>query len=293
MMDNDAFKTLDLDKDLVALKKGESNLIRELQRVVDLFNRGLLVKEKVRVSLMEKIVQSEKTRNEVFEKLKKVVRNIEIYDKNLEHIEERKAEGQRREIWLKAKYEEILHHSSSSQILALANEETQIFGEICQELLSLNEEVGKINRGANREDFTKCREEYLRCLQKLFQKLDEQLSDMEKEREKLKKYSAEIKRKKEKAVKQQTALKKNYNLLLEDIKGKKVDLEVSVHEEKTLIAEYRRVLDRFHVDAGLSREMEELLEKILTSREAENESGEEGDIVESSSIVGSKDNGPR
>lgn len=265
MMENDAFKTLDLDKDLVSLKKGESNLIRELQRVVDLFNRALLVKEKMRVFLMEKIVQSEKTRNEVFEKLKKVVRNVEIYDKNLEQIEERKAEGQKRETWLKTKYEEILHHASSSQILALANEESDIFGGICQELLSLNEEVAKINRGTNREELTKCREEYLRCLQKLFQKLDEQLSEIEKNKEKLKKYSAEIKRKKEKAVKQQTALKKNYNLLLEDIKVKKVDLEVSVHEEKTLIAEYRRVLDRFRVDAGISREMEGLLEKILAS----------------------------
>lgn len=282
MMENDAFKTLDLDKDLVSLKKGESNLIRELQRVVDLFNRALLVKEKMRVFLMERIVQSEKTRNDVFEKLKKVVRNVEIYDKNLEQIEERKAEGQRRETWMKAKYEEILHHASSSQILALANEESDIFGGICQELLSLNEEVAKINRGTNREELAKCREEYLRCLQKLFQKLDEQLSEIEKNKEKLKKYSAEIKRKKEKAVKQQTTLKKNYNFLLEDIKGKKVDLEVSVHEEKTLIAEYRRVLDRFRVDAGISREMEGLLEKILASPEAGDAAEEDHEFPESS-----------
>lgn len=266
-MENDSFKSFDTDKDLVALKKEETMLVKEFQRIIDFFNRTLLLKEKIRIALMEKIISSEKLRNEVFEKLKKVVRNIEIYDKNLEQLEQKKIVFLERESRIKKKYEEILHSSSSSQLIALANEESEIFGDICQDLLNISRDLQNIGKTANREELMKCRQEYLKGLQKLFQRMDEELAAIDKEKEKTKRFHQEIKKKKDKANKQQIALKKNYNLLVEDVKKKKVDLEISVQEEKTLISEYRKLIGRIQSSLKIIGNVEGILERVNASTE--------------------------
>lgn len=266
-MENDSFKSFDTDKDLVALKKEEALLVKEFQRIIDFFNRTLLLKEKIRIALMEKIISSEKLRNEVFEKLKKVVRNIEIYDKNLEQLEQKKMVFLERESRIKKKYEEILHSSSSSQLIALANEESEIFGDICQDLLNISRDLQNIGKSTNREELMKCRQEYLKGLQKLFQRMDEELAAIDKEKEKAKRFHQEIKKKKDKANKQQIALKKNYNLLVEDVKKKKVDLEISVQEEKTLISEYRKLIGRIQSSLKIIGNVEGILERVNASTE--------------------------
>lgn len=266
-MENDTFKSFDTDKNLLALKKEETLLVKEFQRIIDFFNRTLLLKEKIRIALMEKIINSEKLRNEVFEKLKRVVRNIEIYGKNLEQLDQKKKECSRRESRIKGKYEEILHSSSSTQLLALANEESEIFGDICQELLNISRDLQNIGKTTKKEELMKCRQEYMQGLQKLFQKMDEELVSIDKEKEKIKRFHLEIKKKKDKAVKQQTALKKNYNLLVDDVKKKKVDLEVSVQEEKTLISEYRKLIGRIQSSLKAIGDVEGILEKVNASSE--------------------------
>lgn len=266
-MENDTFKSFDTDKDLLALKKEETLLVKEFQRIIDFFNRTLLLKEKIRIALMEKIINSEKLRNEIFEKLKRVVRNIEIYDKNLEQLDQKKRERSMRESRIKGKYEEILHSSSSTQLLALGYEESEIFGDICQELLNISRDLQNIGKTTKKEELMKCRQEYMQGLQKLFQKMDEELVAIDKEKEKIKRFYLEIKKKKDKAVKQQTALKKNYNLLVEDVKTKKVGLEISVQEEKTLIAEYRKLIGRIQASLKAIGDIEQILEKVNASSE--------------------------
>jgi hypothetical protein len=266
-MENDTFKSFDTDKDLLALKKEETLLVKEFQRIIDFFNRTLLLKEKIRIALMEKIINSEKLRNEIFEKLKRIVRNIEIYDKNLEQLDQKKRERSMRESRIKGKYEEILHSSSSTQLLALGYEESEIFGDICQELLNISRDLQNIGKTTKKEELMKCRQEYMQGLQKLFQKMDEELVAIDKEKEKIKRFHLEIKKKKDKAVKQQTALKKNYNLLVEDVKTKKVGLEISVQEEKTLIAEYRKLIGRIQASLKAIGDIEQILEKVNASSE--------------------------
>ncbi len=275
MTEKDSFDSFDLNKELVSLKKEETMLVKELQRVVDSFNQALLVKEKIRISLMGKIVNLEKMRNEQFESLKKVIRNIEIYDNNLEQIVEKKSMISEKETRIKTRYEEILHGSSSTPLVALASEEGEIFNDVCQDLLGIHQDLQKINKMANKEELMKCREEYLRGLQKLFQKLDEELVEIDRQKGKIKKFHFEIKRKKDKAKKQQNSLKGNYNVLVEDVKKKKVDLEISLQEERSLIVEYRQLINNIQSSTKISEETEGLMDKLLSSPDSMNSLDEE------------------
>jgi len=273
-MANDVLNSFDLDKELVSLKKEETLLIKEFQRIIDFFNRALLRKETIRVALMEKIIRSEKLRTEGFDKLKTVIRNIEIYDKNLEQIAKTQESHSSREVWLKIKYEEMLHSPSSSQILALATDESEIFGDTCQDLLSMTEDMHNLGKSTNREELMKCRQEYLQGLQGLFQKMDEELAELDLGREKQRRFSLAIKRKKDKAGKQEIALKKNYNLLVEDIKKKKIDLEVSVQEERALITEYRNLLQQIRSSVKKIGDIDGVMEKLNAFSEPLGPSGE-------------------
>lgn len=280
-MENDAFKTFQLDRELVTLKKEETMLIKDFQHIVDFFNRTLLLKEKVRIGLMEKIIDSEKIRNENFEKLKVVIRNLEIYDKNQEQLVEKQSKLAKREAWIKARYEEILHGSSSTPLMTLADGECEIFGDICQDLLSINKDLQR-GSAADREELVRFREEYLRGMQSLFQKLDEELGNIDEESSKNGSYEFEIKKKKEKALKQQSTLKKNYNLLVDDIKKKRVDLELSVREERALIADYRKLIKQIQSNLEIPKEMKGLVDKILSSNDFLSSVGEKPELETSS-----------
>ena len=267
MAEQNTLLTFDLNRELLSLKKGEMLLTKELQQIINFFNQMLTLKEKIRNNLKEKISKSESSRDDHFENLKKVVRNIEIYGKNLEQVKEQESELSKRETWIKTRYEEVLHGSSSIPLISLANEESEIFGDLCQELLSINDDLKKITTKTNREDLSKCREEYLKGLQRLFQKLDEELEESDGERDKLKKIRIEIEGKRSKAYKQQSALKKNYALLVEDIQKKKMDLDISVQEERHIISEYRQFIEQIKSSVKISSEVEELMKKNLPSLE--------------------------
>ncbi|MFV1951870.1 MAG: hypothetical protein ACC630_07965 [Nitrospinota bacterium] len=273
-------ESYDLDSDAAGLKKEEEKAINEFQRIIDAFNRILTFKKKNREILEKRINESTQNRFDTFEKLKKVTRNMETYQKDIKNTEENLEEIGNKEAWLKEKYNEILRGKSIHLLSDPERDGNGLFSDIFYDIFETDIKLQTSSNQVGRDMLENRRNDFMSRLNKLFNRLDSELSDIEKEKNRLQKIDTEIRQKMEKGEMQRALLQKNYSVFTEDIRRKKEELEASIRGEKVLVEEYNKILSKIISAIEISQEVDNMLFSLLSKVDEEHKVSEERDKID-------------
>jgi septal ring factor EnvC (AmiA/AmiB activator) len=221
---------------------------QEYSRVVETFKKVLDYKEKFRNSLEAKLSAISKEVNDNVENLATLLRNIDIYDQNIDKISSNVGNLYSEESTIKAQYEELLNGS--------AMEGTE------------PAEKNHEDQEGSRELLIQRRRNYLENLDKSFKRLDSELLSIEKLRAELTNARGEILVKKDGANKKITLLEEAGKKLLDEVKRIEAELESSVKEEGMLIKEFKVLVGKVESSLEISDEMDHILFAHLTAEES-------------------------
>ena len=233
-------------ENLTIRERGNSSA-HEYSRIVETFKKVLDYKEKFRNSLEEKlsVIGNEVNGNVV--NLETLLRNINIYDQNIDKISNNVGNLYSEENSLKVQYEELL---SGSVVEGDPTEKNHVDQEGSRELL--------IQR----------RRSYLDNLDKSFKRLDSELLSIEKLRAELTNARGEILVKKDGAHKKVCVLEEEGKKLLDEVKGIESELESSIKEEGLLIKEFKVLIGKVESSLEIRGEMNHILFAHLTAAES-------------------------
>ena len=111
----------EIEKENFSIRERGTSSAHEYSRVVETFNKVLDYKEKFRNSLEEKLSTIGSKVNGNVENLETLLRNIDIYDQNIDKISSNLGNLYTEESSIKAKYEELLNGSALENITAESN----------------------------------------------------------------------------------------------------------------------------------------------------------------------------
>ena len=234
-------------ENLTIRERGNSSA-HEYSRVVETFKNVLDYKEKFRNSLEEKLSAIGKEVNGNVENLETLLRNIDIYDQNIDKISSNVGNLYSEESSIKAQYEELLKGSVAG-----------------------GEESVEKNHGdqeGSRELLIQRRRSYLDNLDKSFKRLDSELFSIEKLRAELTNARGEILVKKDGAQKKIRLLEEAGKKLLDEVKRIEAELESSIKEEGLLIKEFKVLVGKVESSLEISDEMDHILFAHLTAAES-------------------------
>ena len=234
-------------ENLTIRERGNSSA-HEYSRVVETFKNVLDYKEKFRNSLEEKLSAIGKEVNGNVENLETLLRNIDIYDQNIDKISSNVGNLYSEESSIKAQYEELLKGSV-------------VGGE---ESVEKNQE----EQEGSRELLIRRRRSYLDNLDKSFKRLDSELFSIEKLRAELTNARGEILVKKDGAQKKIRLLEEAGKKLLDEVKRIEAELESSIKEEGLLIKEFKVLVGKVESSLEISDEMDHILFAHLTAAES-------------------------
>ena len=221
---------------------------QEYLRVVETFKKVLDYKEKFRNSLEAKLSAISKEVNENVENLETLMRNIDIYDQNIDKISSNVGNLYSEENAIKAQYEELLNGS----VMEGAEPEEKI----------------QDGQEGSRELLIQRRRNYLDNLDKSFKRMDSELLSIEKLRAELTNARGEILVKKDGAKKKVRLLEEAGKKLLEEVKRIEAELESSMIEEGLLIKEFKVLVGKVELSLEISDEMDHILFTHLTAEES-------------------------
>lgn len=221
---------------------------QEYSRVVETFNNVLDYKEKFRNSLEAKLSAISKEVNTNVESLETLLRNIDIYDQNIDKISSNVGNLYSEENAIKTQYEELLNGSVMET----------------EEPLEKNHE----DQEGSRELLIQRRRNYLDNLDKSFKRLDRELLSIEKLRAELTNARGEILVKKDGAKKKVRLLEEAGKKLLDEVKRIEAELESSVKEEGLLVKEFKVLVGKVESSLEISDEMDHILFSHLTAEES-------------------------
>jgi septal ring factor EnvC (AmiA/AmiB activator) len=221
---------------------------QEYLRVVETFKKVLDYKEKFRNSLEAKLSAISKEVNENVENLETLMRNIDIYDQNIDKISSNVGNLYSEENTIKAQYEELLNGS----VMEGAEPE----------------EKNQDGQDGSRELLIQRRRNYLDNLDKSFKRMDSELLSIEKLRAELTNARGEILVKKDGAKKKVRLLEEAGKKLLEEVKRIEAELESSMIEEGLLIKEFKVLVGKVEFSLQISDEMDHILFTHLTAEES-------------------------
>lgn len=244
------------DHENPALQEKCGQVLREVNRVVDTYNRALKSKEGLRISLIGKIDALIVSMNENHAKLKTVNRNIEIYAQNTQKIARTFENLGQREVLIKEQFELLLKGPN-------VNESSVLTG------IKSSEHAGGMMSTATREGLIKRRKEYLDGLDNVFRKLEEELASIEGIRKEMERARVEISIKNEEAMESRELLESNGRKLLGEVKKLQSELDKSVTEERLLIKEFGRVVHDVEKCIEIKQDIDHLLFSILAASETE------------------------
>ena len=234
-------------ENLTIRERGNSSA-HEYSRVVETFKNVLDYKDKFRNSLEEKLSAIGKEVNGNVENLETLLRNIDIYDQNIDKISSNVGNLYSEESSIKAQYEELLKGSV-------------VGGE---ESVEKNHE----EQEGSRELLIRRRRSYLDNLDKSFKRLDSELFSIEKLRAELTNARGEILVKKDGAQKKIRLLEEAGKKLLDEVKRIEAELESSIKEEGLLIKEFKVLVGKVESSLEISDEMDHILFAHLTAAES-------------------------
>jgi len=233
-----------------ARERGES-IAREYERVVNTFNRVLVCKEKVRLTLENHVIDLQDQVNGNTEKLSTLNRNVEIYDTNVGKIATNLEEMLTEESRIKDKYNRLLRGAS-------------------MEVVGVNVEDDALSGASSSEDETSTenlmqkRNHYLDGLSSSFHKLDDELQSISCLRTEMLNARSEIFKKKEQALEKKARFEENERYLKGELNKVKDDLEISVKEEEVLTLEYAQLLHKVENCIIISDDIDQVLFSSLT-----------------------------
>ena len=236
-----------IQENLTIRERGNSSA-HEYSRVVETFKNVLDYKEKFRNSLEEKLSAIGKEVNGNVENLETLLRNIDIYDQNIDKISSNVGNLYSEESSIKAQYEELLKGS-------VAGGEESV-------------EINREDQEGSRELLIQRRRSYLDNLDKSFKRLDSELFSIEKLRAELTNARGEILVKKDGAQKKIRLLEEAGKKLLDEVKRIEAELESSIKEEGLLIKEFKVLVGKVESSLEISDEMDHILFAHLTAAES-------------------------
>ena len=234
-------------ENLTIRERGNSSA-HEYSRVVETFKNVLDYKDKFRNSLEEKLSAIGKEVNGNVENLETLLRNIHIYDQNIDKISSNVGNLYSEESSIKAQYEELLKGS-------VARGEESV-------------EINREDQEGSRELLIQRRRSYLDNLDKSFKRLDSELFSIEKLRAELTNARGEILVKKDGAQKKIRLLEEAGKKLLDEVKRIEAELESSIKEEGLLIKEFKVLVGKVESSLEISDEMDHILFAHLTAAES-------------------------
>ncbi len=232
----------------LAIRDRGNSSAREYSRVVETFKKVLDYKEKFRISLEDKLnsIGTEVSGN--VGNLETLLRNIDIYDQNIDKISSNLGNLHTEERSIKAKYEELLNGASLEALPV--------------------ESPPEGNEEGSRELLIQRRRSYLDNLDKSFKRLDGELFSIEKLRSELTRARGEILVKKDEAQKKIHLLEEEGSRLLDEVKRIEAELESSVKEEDQLIKEFNVLTEKVESSLEISDEVDHILFTYLTAAES-------------------------
>ncbi|HIA31735.1 MAG TPA: hypothetical protein EYN83_00435, partial [Nitrospinaceae bacterium] len=226
---------------------------REFERVVSTFNKVLLFKEKVRLSIEYRIseLESSLVRNEG--QLDILLRNLKIYELNISKIADNLEELLSEETSIKEKYNNLLQGASMDTVSVTAVDDE-----------SVEEKSGQAS-GSSAENLIQQRYHFLDNLNFSFQKLDNDLQSISSLQTEMLNARSKIFEKKEQALEKKVVLEENGSALKEECEKLESDLEISVREEEVLTLEYAQLINKVEGSIVLSDDIDRILFSSLTN----------------------------
>ena len=242
----------EISKQNLAIREHGNSNGREYSRVVETFIKALEYKEKFRISLEAKLKSIGNQVNSNVDNLETLLRNIDIYDQNIDKISTNLGNLYAEENTIKTQYEELLNGSSQENSAP----------EPSNNKLDIDDPEG------SREILIQRRKDYLDNLDKSFQRLDSELFSIDKLREELTNARSEILVKKDDAQKKTRLLEEEGKRFLDEVKRIESELAISVKEEGVLIKEFKVLVGRIERMLEINDELESILFACLTAAES-------------------------
>ncbi|MEK9629006.1 MAG: hypothetical protein VW455_08290 [Nitrospinota bacterium] len=243
----------EIEQENLTIRERANSSAREYSRVVESFKKALDYKAKFRASLESKLSSIGNQVNGNVENLETLLRNIDIYDQNIDKISSNLGNLYTEENSIKAKYEELLNGSS------LEKNQRETGAEASSE-----------DPEGSRELLIQRRKNYLENLDKSFKRLDGELYAIEKLRGELTHARGEILVKKDEAQKKIRMLEDEGKRFLEEVKRVEAELETSVREEGLLIKELKLLVGKSESSLEIDGEIDHILFACLTAAESRN-----------------------
>ena len=236
-----------------AARERGASVAREYERVVSIFNKVLLFKEKVRLSIEYRIseLESSLVRNEG--QLDILLRNLKIYELNISKIVDNLEELLSEETSIKEKYNNLLQGASMDTVSVTAVDDE-----------SVEEKSGQAS-GSSAENLIQQRYHFLDNLNFSFQKLDNDLQSISSLQTEMLNARSKIFEKKEQALEKKVVLEENGSALKEECEKLESDLEISVREEEVLTLEYVQLINKVEGSIVLSDDIDRILFSSLTN----------------------------
>ncbi len=247
VMMSDFSKSSQIAQDNLSIRERGVSSVREYSRIMATFNRVLEYKEKFRMSIEGQLASIGQQVKENIENQEILLRNIDIYEQNIDTISDNLGQLQTEEDSIKIRYEELLNGSSDTV-----------------------DDKGDddLDPAGSRECLIQRRRTYLENLDKSFKRLDGELFSIEKLRAEITRARGEILVKKDEAQKKMKFLEDNGVQLLEEVKKIEMELESSVNEERLLINEFKRLVNGAERTLEISDEIDHILFTYLTAAES-------------------------
>ena len=244
-------KSSQIAQDNFSIRERGISSAREYSRVVEIFNRVLEYKEKFRLSIEGQLASLGKQVKNNIDNLETLMRNIDIYEQNIDQISNNLVQLGTEENSIKARYEELLSGSMETISMSQGDDKNSDFDPI-----------------GSREYLIQRRRTYLEGLDKSFKRLDGELFSIEKLRSELTRARGEILIKKDAAQKKMKLLEENGAGLLEVVKKIELELESPVNEENLLINEFKRLVGGAERTLEISDDIDHILFTYLTASES-------------------------
>lgn len=234
-----------------AARERGSSVAREYERVVDTFNKVLVFKEKVRLSIECRIRDVDDYLSQNIDKLNTLNRNIDIYDLNISKIAGNLEDLLLEETRVKEKYNRLLQGASMEMVgVDIDNEEWS--------------EKSSRESKPSTENLMQQRHYYLDNLNSTFQKLDDDLQSISSLQTEMLTARSEIFKKKEQALETKAILNDNGRSLEEELESLESDLEVSVKEEEVLTLEYAQLINKVENCIVIGEDIDKVLFSSLS-----------------------------
>ncbi len=252
------------EENIAAREKGLI-IVREFERVIRTFNKVLEHKDNCAKSMETDLQGLLKSLQENLDKQYEIDRNFEIFNNNIEKITLNLQQLENEERTHAGRYERLLKG------VGIEGDDPE----------SENPSASKAVPGDNDKDdldvlekLRNRRESFLSKLSQEFKSLDDKLLSITKLRKELDESRNEIRDKKAHSLEKKDALEEEGKKLLNEVGRLESDLETTVLEEKNLIEESVKIIQKVESSLELDEKTDHILFSSLTLAESAETSGE-------------------